>query len=86
MNATFLHPDEKRDIENTADMARRMLRFKEKLRALAQEYDNILVVCHLGTIRHLTSTNAQDIIQAGGDSVEPDGIKPDNCQLVKLEL
>ncbi len=85
VNCCFLL-DEERIIEKPADMARRMLRFKERLRELAVEYDKILVVCHLGTIWHLTGTNAQDIINEESETIEPNGIVPENCQLVKLEL
>ncbi len=85
VNSCLLH-DEERIIETPADMARRMLRFKERLRELVREYERILVVCHYGTIWHLTGSNAHEIIDEGCDVREPNGIVPDNCQMVELEL
>ena len=67
-------------------MARRMLRFKQRLRELVREYERILVVCHYGTIWHLTGNNARDIMDEDSDVTEPNGIVPDNCQMVQLEL
>ncbi len=85
-NSCYLSPDEERIVETGADMTRRVLRFKETLRELASTYKNILVVCHFGTIWYMTGKSSQEIIEDTTGRMRPNGMRPENCQVIKYEL
>ena len=79
-------PEEEIILETNIDMAKRILKLKEILSELSKSYSNILVVGHRQTIWYLTATNYEEILNDSTNTVEPDGLSLNNCEMIKYDL
>ena len=79
-------PGEDPVMESNAEMTRRMTKLKEILSELSKSYSDILLIGHKMTFKYFTATNYEQMINDEANTVEPNGLTFDNCQMMKHAL
>ena len=79
-------PGEDQVMESNADMTKRIVKLKGILSELAQSHSDILLIGHKMTFKFLTSTNYAEMLNDKTNSLEPNGLIFDNCQMMKVTL